>query len=531
MGTGQIKNNESDGIIPRAIGDIFNLDELEGKSQISISYLEIYNDDPIDLLSSSPGSRADIQVFENSKGQITWTGVTLVPVKGLEDVLRLLDQGSLHRRTGHTAMNSNSSRSHAIFTVYLKRDYVGDNGMSNSIQSKFHFVDLAGSERLKRTGASGDRAKEGISINGGLLALGNVIAALGKANGRNAHIPYRDSKLTRLLQDSIGGNSHTLMIACISPAYSDLAETLTTLQYANRAQRIKSKVVKNLIQTDDVDSLKLRIKSLETELELMKQNLIAPPVPTTPTSAADPHQNTYPKVIEFLLSRVDNLTQDLHNSRVQYHKMHKKYTHLIDKIKRNGNTETDLSMISFTFSTLSPTGMNFNSLDIYNSTSPTGLNPPQDNHINLSDTSSSTSRGVTPIDPRSLSPSPPMARPKANTISVPRISLENTNIKATELERDQLKAENLELSRQIEQLMQKLSKTSSPSSVSSPLLSSSDLTLATEADNDKLTKQTAISECLAQGFIIGTDAYNTLTVEEKLQLLEDKEKKVIMGAH
>uniref|UniRef100_A0A183BN98 Kinesin-like protein n=1 Tax=Globodera pallida TaxID=36090 RepID=A0A183BN98_GLOPA len=115
-----------------------------------------------------------------------------------------------------------------------------------TLQAKFHFVDLAGSERLKRTGATGDRAKEGISINSDLLALGNVISALGGATkGRVGHVPYRDSKLTRLLQDSLGGNSRTLMIACASPNEPDIAETLSTLNYANRAKNIKNRVVAN----------------------------------------------------------------------------------------------------------------------------------------------------------------------------------------------------------------------------------------------------------------------------------------------
>ena len=110
------------------------------------------------------------------------------------------------------------------------------------LTAKFHFVDLAGSERLKRTGATGERAKEGISINCGLLALGNVISALGDKAKRGGHVPYRDSKLTRLLQDSLGGNSCTLMIACVSPSDQDFMETLNTLMYANRAKNIKNKV-------------------------------------------------------------------------------------------------------------------------------------------------------------------------------------------------------------------------------------------------------------------------------------------------
>uniref|UniRef100_A0A8D2JB80 Kinesin family member 21B n=1 Tax=Varanus komodoensis TaxID=61221 RepID=A0A8D2JB80_VARKO len=133
--------------------------------------------------------------------------------------------------------------------------------------AKFHFVDLAGSERLKRTGATGERAKEGISINCGLLALGNVISALGDQSKRALHVPYRDSKLTRLLQDSLGGNSQTIMIACVSPSDRDFMETLNTLKYANRARNIKNKVVVNQDKTSQqISALRAEIARLQMEL-------------------------------------------------------------------------------------------------------------------------------------------------------------------------------------------------------------------------------------------------------------------------
>ena len=128
---------------------------------------------------------------------------------------------------------------HAHDTVSLLQNEAQE---FENLTSKLVFVDLAGSERLKRTGATGDRAKEGISINGGLLALGNVISALGDEKRKASHVPYRDSKLTRLLQDSLGGNSQTLMVACVSPSDRDFMETLNTLKYANRAKDIKNKV-------------------------------------------------------------------------------------------------------------------------------------------------------------------------------------------------------------------------------------------------------------------------------------------------
>ncbi|KFM57570.1 Kinesin-like protein KIF21A, partial [Stegodyphus mimosarum] len=135
--------------------------------------------------------------------------------------------------------------------------------------SKLHFVDLAGSERLKRTGATGERAREGISINCGLLALGNVISALGDKTRKATHVPYRDSKLTRLLQDSLGGNSQTLMIACVSPSDRDFMETLNTLKYANRAKNIRNKISVNQDKSSQTISM-LRREIQQLQLELME---------------------------------------------------------------------------------------------------------------------------------------------------------------------------------------------------------------------------------------------------------------------
>jgi kinesin family protein 4/21/27 len=186
-------------------------------------------------------------------------------------------------------MNLQSSRSHAIFTLHVKQtrpiklfiDEKDSRIDTNSrletefetLVGKFHFVDLAGSERLKRTGATGRRAKEGICINRGLLALGNVISALGDKEKRGCHVPYRDSKLTRLLQDSLGGNSRTLMIACVSPSDRDFMETLNTLRYANRARNIKNKVTVNQDKTtQQIAQLKAEIERLKYELMQYKAN-------------------------------------------------------------------------------------------------------------------------------------------------------------------------------------------------------------------------------------------------------------------
>ncbi|KAI9494694.1 hypothetical protein BDB00DRAFT_301828 [Zychaea mexicana] len=172
-------------------------------------------------------------------------------------------------------MNSVSSRSHAIFSVILKQQVPEEENENSrkTIVSKFHFVDLAGSERLNRTKAEGVRAREGIAINSGLLALGNVISALGDESRRSTHVPYRDSKLTRLLQDSLGGNSQTLMMACVSPADTNFVETLSTLKYANRARNIKNRVSVNQEfagSSVEVSQLRSQIAKLKMELNTLR---------------------------------------------------------------------------------------------------------------------------------------------------------------------------------------------------------------------------------------------------------------------
>lgn len=193
----------------------------------------------------------------------------------------LLNKGISHRTTSATLMNEGSSRSHAIFTVTIEQRIVKEfeiapevieggkeeapaaGQQEELISAKFHFVDLAGSERIKRTGATGMLLKEGISINKGLLCLGNVISALTEESRKNHHIPYRDSKLTRILQDSLGGNSRTTMIACVSPAESNYEETINSIKYASRARNIKNKPVVNRDPNSMlIDSLRQQISSL-----------------------------------------------------------------------------------------------------------------------------------------------------------------------------------------------------------------------------------------------------------------------------
>uniref|UniRef100_A0A4W5NNC5 Kinesin family member 21A n=1 Tax=Hucho hucho TaxID=62062 RepID=A0A4W5NNC5_9TELE len=303
MGTGfDVNISEGElGIIPRAVRHLFRgIEERrqaateQGKPvpefKINAQFLELYNEEVLDLFESTrdmDGKRqkSTIKIHEDANGGIYTVGVTTRTVTSEAEMMQCLKLGALSRTTASTQMNVQSSRSHAIFTIHLcqVRVCTPDDSESNetdqangsseinsefeTLTAKFHFVDLAGSERLKRTGATGDRAKEGISINCGLLALGNVISALGDRSKRSTHVPYRDSKLTRLLQDSLGGNSQTVMIACISPSDRDFMETLSCLNYANRARNIKNKVMVNQDKaSQQISALRTDIARLQMEL-------------------------------------------------------------------------------------------------------------------------------------------------------------------------------------------------------------------------------------------------------------------------
>ncbi|XP_043823763.1 kinesin-like protein KIF21A isoform X1 [Dromiciops gliroides] len=303
MGTGFDVNiiEEEQGIISRAVKHLFKC--IEEKKEIAIKngvpppdfkvnsqFLELYNEEVLDLFDTTrdidaKNKKSNIRIHEDSTGGIYTVGVTTRSVNTESEMMQCLKLGALSRTTASTQMNVQSSRSHAIFTIHLCQTRVcpkmdAENVIDNkmimesapmnefeTLTAKFHFVDLAGSERLKRTGATGERAKEGISINCGLLALGNVISALGDKSKRATHVPYRDSKLTRLLQDSLGGNSQTVMIACVSPSDRDFMETLNTLKYANRARNIKNKVMVNQDRaSQQINALRSEITRLQMEL-------------------------------------------------------------------------------------------------------------------------------------------------------------------------------------------------------------------------------------------------------------------------
>ena len=281
---------EDEGVIPRALRSTFDLmkenKENNDVATMQISFLEIYNDEVKDLLHPDIPSK-DIMIREDKEGRIFFTGAREVTVSDVDSALYYLERGNLGRTTAETCMNNSSSRSHAIFTISMdifkyndSKDQEHGYRDGSLIQSKLHLVDLAGSERAKRTQAVGIRLKESVGINQGLLALGKVIRALTSGSQHHVHVPYRESKLTRFLQDSLGGNSRTFMLACVSPAEINLHETLSTLQYAARTRSVQNKVVANVqvevthvdIESNVVMNLRSQLNQMQEEMDILKRS-------------------------------------------------------------------------------------------------------------------------------------------------------------------------------------------------------------------------------------------------------------------
>lgn len=235
------------GIIPRVLHRLFALLDAQENSEYAVkcSYIEIYNEELRDLLSydyAAPGASSNIKIFEDSaKKGVSVQGVEEAGLRDLKDGLAVLRKGSQRRQVAETKLNTESSRSHSIFTltVHVKETSIQKGGEDMLRIGKFNLVDLAGSEAISRSGAQGKHSREAGNINQSLLALGRVINALVDKTAQ--HIPYRDAKLTRLLQDSLGGRTKTCIIATVSPTKSNMEETLSTLDYASRAKSIRNK--------------------------------------------------------------------------------------------------------------------------------------------------------------------------------------------------------------------------------------------------------------------------------------------------
>jgi predicted nucleic acid-binding Zn-ribbon protein len=240
------------GLIPRILDNLFqNIDLRSSSSTISFSitcsFLEIYNEKITDLLNHDSGrpSSSSLALREDIKNGVYVEDLTQETIRGTTEAMHLLKRGLANRHTGATAMNEHSSRSHSVFTVTI-RSKESESGVVKLRSSRLNLIDLAGSERQQSTGAEGDRLTEACSINKSLSALGKVIMSLVDiANGKERHVHYRDSKLTFLLKDSLGGNSKTCIVANVSPAWNSMNETLSTLQFAQRAKFIKNQPVVN----------------------------------------------------------------------------------------------------------------------------------------------------------------------------------------------------------------------------------------------------------------------------------------------
>ena len=260
-------DNETDkGIIPRSIDWIFNNIKNYPAQQflVRVSFVEIYNEEVRDLLSKVKRQKLNVR----EKDKVFYVeNVTVIQAENSQMTLDIMKAGRVNRATGATKMNPGSSRSHSIFSITVESSTMDEAGEAHYKVGKLNLVDLAGSERQSKTESTGERFIEATKINLSLTCLGSVINKL--VSGKSQYIPYRDSKLTMLLQDSLGGNTKTVMIANVGPADYNYDETLNTLWYASRAKKIKNKP---RINEDPKDAL---LRQYQEEIELMKKKLMA----------------------------------------------------------------------------------------------------------------------------------------------------------------------------------------------------------------------------------------------------------------
>ncbi|XP_076228051.1 kinesin-like protein KIF12 isoform X2 [Nomia melanderi] len=268
--------SEDNGLVFRSFVYLFKL--LQEREQCNFvlraSFLEIYNEKVIDLL--NPGtSRKPLMVRWSKKTRGFFVeNLFTVECEELDDLLAVLEEGMRNRSVGAHNMNEHSSRSHSILTVSITSEQQMDNSVFISRQGKINFVDLAGSEMTKKTQSEGKTLEEANNINKSLMVLGYCISSLSDGKRKGGHIPYRDSKLTKLLADSLAGNGVALMIACVSPARSNASETLNTLRYAARVKKIRTKPIVVMDPREAlILSLKREVGALQTENEHLKAAL------------------------------------------------------------------------------------------------------------------------------------------------------------------------------------------------------------------------------------------------------------------
>ena len=324
------------GVIPRAMSQLFeHLESKELEHSVKVTYLELYNEEITDLLgppaeeasssassASSAAGKVKHALMEDGKGGVAVKGLEEVYVGSTEEVFAVLNRGNARRRTEETLLNKHSSRSHSVFSVTVHVKDVSPDGEEFVRCGKLNLVDLAGSENISRSGAKEKRAKEAGEINKSLVALGRVITAL---VDKSAHVPYRDSKLTRLLRDALGGRCKTCIIATVSPASHSVEETLSTLEYAHRAKNIKNKPLMNGKIPKSVF-----MKELQDCIERLQDDLLA----TREKNGVFMSKSNYDaEQSEHASAR--RRAEELENALASMQVEHDKVTRMFDKTKKN----------------------------------------------------------------------------------------------------------------------------------------------------------------------------------------------------
>nr|AMS24217.1 kinesin 5d protein [Marsilea vestita] len=311
------------GVISRAIKQIFDTLELQNAEySVKVTFLELYNEETTDLLAPEDFSKIPdekkrpLSLMEDGKGGVIVRGLEEVVVNNATEIFNLLDRGSAKRRTAETLLNKQSSRSHSIFSITIHIKESTPDGEELIKCGKLNLVDLAGSENVCRSGAREGRAREAGEINKSLLTLGRVITSLVEHLG---HVPYRDSKLTRLLRDSLGGRTKTCIIATVSPSVHCIEETLSTLDYAQRAKNIKNKpeVNQKLMKATLIKELYAEIERLKTELLASREK----------NGVYIPSDRFYQEEADrkALTIKIERLEDDLDSNRKQLEEMQLRY--------------------------------------------------------------------------------------------------------------------------------------------------------------------------------------------------------------
>ena len=349
--------NSEEGLCSLAIESIFqNIKKDQNKEfKLKVSYLEIYNEQVKDLLNDNPTKGSSLMLIEDPITGVQVPDLSEFIVNNSEELIDLLLKGNERRTMAATSVNQFSSRSHAILQIMLE-SYDSAKGIVNT--GKLSFVDLAGSERAATTENRGMRMIEGSKINRSLLALGNCINILSdKLKGNANFVPYRDSKLTRLLKDSLGGNTKTVMIACVTPTVVCFEENINTLKYAVRAKMIKTKVSRNVKEIGQGEEYyKDIINSLKTEVNILKKLLHEQKIATQSvsplksrvniikwSSAKISNENSIPEMIDINNKKL--LTKEIEKFNKEFTKIKELRNKYKTQIKLEGSYIKEISKI------------------------------------------------------------------------------------------------------------------------------------------------------------------------------------------